>query len=1594
MAEETIQKPEAANLEDIQLPEGWNEKPGAIDLPVPGAGAPSLNTAESRRNALSDWGKKATTAARNPLMQTKAQEFGAGADHHNFERYYNMPRVYKKLGFTPFRDNEAAYNAESNMLDEVGRASGQWANLAGLGLKDALSFGSLTDTATAAKYEKAMGIGSSSKGGLAGFTTNLYLNSGYSVGILAEVMAEEVGLALITGASMGSTAELTIPAMIARGFRAGSKLYEGFNVAKNTIRTIDALKDINKARKYFNQTLKSGGKFLNPLENTVDFMQGIDHVGDLNKLAQTSLGFSSFYKDVRNIRYAWGESGLEGGMVKNQMEKDLLAEHYDKYDRPPTLAESNDIKTTAVKAGATTGWQNVGAIYFSNKIVLDGLFQAYKPLKNLTADAVDNGMFKIFKDTKLKKGAHKVVENNWKQTLKEFKNPAKTVAVGLNYFKANIAEGLQESAQETISGAAMDHYKEEWRGDVVKGGYFASITDNLHKQTTAEGLEVFMSGFLMGGMIAPMASTLGSFVPGSKQQSFLKDSWTKFKDPNAYETARDKEREDMEKTATTLNELWDQVGERLAPDLENLVAQNKYADGMAEATQEGNAKAFYDFKDQAQYKHIFTALKTGKFDTFVDRLSELKGQTEEEIQADYNMTKAEYDGAIDNAVARAKKIEQRYEMAQTEFKNPFNPSRMNPRTDPDAYISELQNHKGWLEAQEQFIFLQHSFDRSLERFAGIMGEAQADTQLSKVPTSDLTNLFHIETMEDELRRTRDEIKALEGSVTRDSKKALTKAKQKEKHLQDFADKMEFLIVQPTLGGDITQLDKKNKETQSAYNKAKTAYKRYLKALAKANNDYAFNNAIDASFDKLVDAYMLNDESGKLNEAINKMIDPGTFTRQAARNAEVEKLKKDNEQKMLRDSLEAYAKAKKGNDLLSLIYDLGMFFDPEEYQALINDGALPTKFYYTNDDPNGTIEEVEENSEDFTAAMNIVTRFVPEVMDIPLSKSGMERAKDAYNNETREKLDNDKRTYRDLAEQYGFNPEAKEAKVPLKAVLKSVVDSEYATPSEILLAKQLLRRAGDAELVTFVNDAENPGTYSTTTQTIIDARYSSFNIQGGTMPLEFVILHEEIHRRTVEELKNDPEFLDNIVNIQTAVSVYLNKNAPKEPLLYGMSDPAEFVAEAMSNPIFQALLAEVPYQATGKSAWAEFVDSVLKMLKKVMGGKKYASGTALNEALHIITAKIDQTYGVKDGKVTKTKPGKKVGKKKSTGIPTAENTKVTKSMKIPELVKEHPVLAANLLAYYKDLNATREIGPLDPDYADKTDDQILGSVIFGNTFKGPNKAIQGLIDDYNKATGRTEEPLLKATSRSDKGTAIIAKLTELGYSDEEISNMSVPDAEEIANDGMSKEERESSDAATARAEEQMDAETAIDLIRQIEAFIAGATTYDELYKNNNSGKKAIMALLDSPAYTTINSPDGWTILLPKAQEAGENSIGPVIENLLTAREKEIAFTVKLEDIVPGEQIVLKSGAKMVIDQVVDGAVLAHKAGKPEKISEFTLDQIKFTTKAAQAKVKPDSTDITPEDNKKQDETDTNLDELDDTINEDATSEEDDEDFEIC
>lgn len=983
--------------------------PGVNPLPAPSVKnmmapklptqAPSMASKDNIVNALDYMRTNHQGAVINPMSVGKEYMFGAQRENHNFERYYNKSN-FKQLGFRAARDNEALYNENSSWADDMASAAGQWGTLFSLGMRDAFGFGDLTDQANAFDFEKAMNIGSSSKGGLSGFTTNLFLNSGYSVGILAEVALEEVAIAagsLLAGIPSGGTSLVAGGAlMAARGARAGNKLYRGWQVGKNLLKTLDSMKDINKARAYFQSAAVNAGKFINPLENTTDFFKGINKIDDfqnLNGMAKTAMGFGAFYRDVRNVRLAWSESGLEGGMVRNEMEEKLYDEFVQKNGRTPNMQEVEALRDTAAKAGYTTAWLNLPTIYFSNKIVFDNMFKSFNPMRRITQDVVEKtAAGQIVFNKKMLEKPFEVVESGWKGFLKTAKNPRSYANVGANYFKANLAEGLQESAQEIISGASKDYYTELYKGTPLKGGYWASVGENIQKQFSGTGFETFMSGFLMGGLIQPV----------TKAPSYLKSTYSKFKDPTAYQAQKAKGVEQLNEMVNNLNDMYADPLKYFNQDLANLESQSRYDEAAQEASEQGDSKAYHDIKDASFYDHVYTALRANRMDTFIERMEDMKNLSPEEVEQTYKMDHASFVSKIDKSVERAKNIQQRFEVAENRFNNPFNP-RAHEFGSPD-YIASTINYLGWQAAQKEFVFNAHSFDRTLERMTNIMGEAKNDAKLSKMAMSDFNALFSFDSAQQEIDMLQKELKSYSAeTATPDQKKDIRYKEKKKEYLENFLSAMQDVMTEPIETddqGSVVQRSGKSIDldggSQSAsVKKAYKAYEKYLKHVAKTSKDYVFDDNIQTAFAKIMDYYQLNEESQRLMDSVNMLLNPRAFAARAQRLAEIkEKLYNEREQE-IRNGMESYMEKVELNRLLQLLADIGVYLDSQDIEPLLEKGILPKKFYrIENREGNVGLErEVPKGDPLYYEAVELLKNYMtdilekPVVEDIPQSSQG-------------------------------------------------------------------------------------------------------------------------------------------------------------------------------------------------------------------------------------------------------------------------------------------------------------------------------------------------------------------------------------------------------------------------------------------------------------------------------------------------------------------------------------------------------------------------------------------------------------------------------
>jgi hypothetical protein len=243
--------------------------------------------------------------------------------------------------------------------DQFVRAAKQWDNLVTTGFMSGLrSWKTIftdplaPDIESAREMERAMAIGSSNAGGLGGFVTNQFLNMGYTIGIGADFLAEELALAAVTGLSGGLASEVTLPAMFTK---AGSlfgkaKGIERVNQAENILSgaqnatRLDGFRKateggVNGARSFWSSVqgaavkgAKSATGFFVPLENTIDALRATDYATDYAKVAKT---FGAFADDLLMLKGTVSEAKLEGGMSKLTVTKELIDEYVRQNGKDP-----------------------------------------------------------------------------------------------------------------------------------------------------------------------------------------------------------------------------------------------------------------------------------------------------------------------------------------------------------------------------------------------------------------------------------------------------------------------------------------------------------------------------------------------------------------------------------------------------------------------------------------------------------------------------------------------------------------------------------------------------------------------------------------------------------------------------------------------------------------------------------------------------------------------------------------------------------------------------------------------------------------------------------------------------------------------------------------------------------------------------------------------------------------------------------------------------------------------------------------------------------------------------------------------------------
>lgn len=820
--------------------------------------------------------------------------YGDSEMNLSFERYYSHPS-FNQLGFSPWRENESLYNQESGWASDMARGlkvTGQiialtaWDNkpfLSTLDLFDPLDY----EEETAAELSRLMKIGTSTRGGVGGFATNFFVNSGITLGIVASALAESAAIGAMGTFGAAPTGGASIPVagagILAKLGSVAPRLTKMFQSAKLLSKIGSNADDLKRVFDFSKQAAKldasAAANFFNPLSNVTKLMaESPETFKNLNTLAKTSQSFGAFYRDARNMAMVVNEAQLEGGLVLNQMTEDFIRNEYYKTGEAPTIERMQAMREGAEKAAFWTTMINLPLIHFSNKVVLDNILAPTPGLQNLLRNLEAGKAIGYFK-----KGAdgYKHVGFGVKSILHTAK-PMQVLGNTLNYTRRNFMDALQENAQEATSAGVINYYTKLFENPYINQNRLLndSIKHGLSEQFTGQGLETFFSGFLTGGLVGNIGN-LFQWSYSKYNQLQDKEKWA------TYVQERDTFIKSVENSLNFLDKNFLDLGsgfdDIIPTNLVNAGQQSAASVALGATLAAGNIKFTKDIQDLGLFEHVYNALRVGKFDELIKFNKDLMSLSDVDLVAAYPTSGLSADKLrekLNTANIRSNRIKERFEK-YSKYQNPISVATMDQST--PEYAKMVAKRNAIEQVRKLLIMSEEDYTRGVERMDSIAnGILAVLPEMGELDSTEvLSFLDPMKVAQVHLPRLRTEIKAEEERLKSGVLNAADKKEVEEKlELLKQKDAMVVIFNQKLL--DFRKSYKEKKEfTDVERSTLYDIFKKYLGVLNSGTNSSPViqNEAsLQKVFEDILDYALLSEENKVLGAAINVMQDPDGFAK--------------------------------------------------------------------------------------------------------------------------------------------------------------------------------------------------------------------------------------------------------------------------------------------------------------------------------------------------------------------------------------------------------------------------------------------------------------------------------------------------------------------------------------------------------------------------------------------------------------------------------------------------------------------------------------------------------------------------------------------
>lgn len=1156
----------------------------------------------------------------------KARDFSA--KKANLAKYTTYgTETFGKLGFDPFVGGgtssksgmDALYDNNTHWSSDIGRAYDGMFKLAGIGIQDTFGLGAFADQGNYLSFEENMNKYSSSRGGNAGFWSNTMLSSGYTMGIIGGIVAEEAALAGITALS-GLTAA---PGTVAVGATLFARGMERIKTVGNLLKTVNKLQDVGTATSWLGRNTKSFMKALNPLENTIDFVKDVEHLKTLNGWQQAAAGVGAVVRDARKITMSHGESKLEADMAAKEFKQKMYDDYYADIenvgkDMPETKAKQ--IEDEANKMHSRIYASNFGLIYATNAITFDNMFKNMKSSRkafNLLNDA-----YKVSR-TQGGRVAVDVVAKTFGNTVRK-KLGQITYKSATNYALSSSMEGVQEVGQDIISETFKSYHARNVKGTQVRGGMYdllhTDIKGAVKGIANEQGFSTFLSGALMGVFASPMGVVSGQanqFLMGGGAQNAYQRTFNNkaFKAEKISIEAKRKEK------AKELTE-WFNNEKNFVDGFSNpIYSQNELQEDILNAAENNDQKTLKDKQHESFSIGVHKLLESGLENEFAEHLNQMAeqfGPAElNEVFARTDITEENQNKWKDKLKTQASEVKKLRGVYDEIKQNVTNPNSMQGLkvSDPD-YLQKFIKYRAFENFKKELLFSHAKISDRATRLSSLKKELDTQTSLSS---------FEVNSMVD-TKALGQQIELLKLEVDANDKmnltgEGLTKskvAKEKLKAYEAYNEKLTaYKALQNNSDGTVYESE--------AFDDLFEAYNNLIIA---GNKDNADSKLVIQSeterennkkvFEKIFDYINLGQENEYYQEYVDTLMNPtGSSNFIKGQEAMLQRLE-DNKEEHISNALKAFEEKTVSSDMLNALYDAGLFFDLNDLDELIKNRIMPSEIFDVENNKEATPEQI-------TEAQKIIGAYIKK-----LTGKSIVSAKTSLNKQGR-KLKSDKRTVSTIIRQYNLklNKEVKLSSKEGKRLLEKLMaaDNKFLTKMD----REILDKLGEQDVsIKFVTNGSLPVTITADGVIELDLRFTGRDFKNSVMSFENLMVTGLTQNKIAQQLKEDDDlWLATRHAMEQAKEAYIAKYSDARVEELDVFDyPDLFLTEAMNDLAFQDFLADIDdnIQPASKSLWGTLTDSIKEIVEKDFDKKLV--GRVVNIAAKALDSSIVEEIGEK------------------------------------------------------------------------------------------------------------------------------------------------------------------------------------------------------------------------------------------------------------------------------------------------------------------------------------------------------------------------------